>query len=99
MTIDITPSYAIVVPGSTVQVHCIVNTTSPTSITYKWFTASNGPISHDNNKFKLFDNGTIEINDFNQQDQGQYYCTASNDLGSIKSLQTELERACKSKQC
>ncbi len=96
MTVEILPPYAVVAPSTMVQLHCIVNTTSQASISYKWFTESNGQISPDNDKFKLFENnGTIEINAFSVQDQGQYYCTASNDLGTVKSLNTVLEIACK----
>ncbi len=76
------------------QIDCSVNTTQ--TYTIKWFNAnSNAEIFPDSSKYKLYNNGTLEINAFSKQDEGQYYCTAQNNIGSVKSLSASLQVACK----
>ena len=83
-----------VAPDSAVQIDCSVNTTQ--TYTIKWFNAdSNEEILQDSSKYKLYSNGTLEINAFSKQDEGQYYCIAQNNLGSVKSLSASLQVACK----
>ena len=94
--IDISLSSAVVGPGSSVQIHCIVNSTQA-GTTIKWFGGNgNGEIVPSGSKYQLFDNGTLQISDFGEHDEGQYYCSATNSLGSVMSLPTSsIEVACK----
>ena len=93
--IDISLSHAVVGPDSLIQIGCVVNSTHPS--TYTWFDGGNNQISPDNTH-KLYDNGTLEISEFSKQDEGEYYCVASNSLGSAKSPLAEILVACKTKQ-
>lgn len=97
--VEISPSGSVIAPpGSSVQLHCIVNSTMLSTTSYQWYkTATNNDMQIMSSAADtiLFDNGTLQFNEFSNGNGGSYYCIASNSIGSIRSLSTKLEAACK----
>jgi hypothetical protein len=68
-----------------------LNCNASGSSTISWFKdTTNAQLSSDHKYILHNDSRILEIVDFASADNGEYYCTASNDMGSIRSLNAKL---------
>lgn len=80
----------VISPQNSAFLYC--NVTGLPIPTISWFKVKSGQLSNGSD-YILYENGTLEIINFNSNKNGQYYCVASTSFGSVRSLDAHLQVA------